>query len=207
MKNKVSKGVTLIEILVVFVIVSILVLASFLAAGAQLKKARDSKRKSDLEKIKTALYNYYLDTDCFPQEIPQCGQSLALNDMVYLSNFPCDWKNKSYVYQTANTECNKWFKLFTLLENTDDPSIVKVGCQYGCGPECKYNYGVSSTNVSLNEGCVKYYACTPSGNCEVFEDPQKSRCPIIFINDPTCQNLCNLRKNRCHDESGKRVPE
>ncbi len=51
-----SKGFTLYEVLVAVAILGILTLVSFVGVAAQFKKARDGKRKADLETIKIALY-------------------------------------------------------------------------------------------------------------------------------------------------------
>jgi hypothetical protein len=95
------------------------------------------------------------------------------------------------------------------LENTQDPDIDKVGCRnYGCGPECQYNYGLASTNIMVNMGCTPYYACAPGGECADFEDPLISGCPEIFPEDPDCGGVnCNKKEYRCHDSRGKKVPE
>lgn len=202
-----NKGLTLVELLVAIVLLSLLTgVSSFLGLG-HFKKARDARRKADLEKIKVALYDYYFDKNCFPKNLPGCGQNLDSSGVIYLNNFPCDPSQKiSYGYQVQEGECGQWFKILANLENTQDPDIKKVGCSAGCGPNCEFNYGLSSTNIKVNQDCVTYYACTPSGECVAFEDPQTSRCPLVFENDSTCNNACLARENRCHDERGKRVP-
>lgn len=201
------KGVTLIELLIVIALLGFLFLFSALIAPATIRKARDAKRKTDLERIKTALYDYYFDTNCFPKTLPNCGEDFSSDSMVHLGNFPCDPKGNIYGYQVEESECSGWFKALTNLENTLDPSINEVGCRHGCGPYCEYNYGVASTNIRVNKDCVAYYACTPGSKCAEFEDPFISQCPQIFENDPTCANACDKRENRCHDDRGKKVPE
>lgn len=205
---KKSNGITLIEILVAIVILGILTLSFFIIAPTQLKKAKDARRKTDLERIKVALYDYYFDSNCFPKSLPGCGQNFAFDGLSYLNNFPCDPKGDSYGYQVEDKECSQWFKILTNLEISQDPSINKVGCRDGCGPNCEYNYGLSSTNIKVNQGCVTYYACGPSGDCAAYEDPARSRCPRVFENDPTCGGGCSCKGKEgcCHDESGKRVP-
>lgn len=220
--KKFYRGFTLIEMLIVLVILSLLMTGFMMVISTQLKKARDGRRKVDLELIKTVLYEYSFDNGCFPQNLPSCGQSLGSGENIYLKNFPCDPKNGMYFYQTEEVDCPGWFKVFAQLENTKDSGIDKVGCLNGCGPDCEYNYGVKSTNVLLGENCPiivptaapsmtisptvppRIFACTPSGNCLEFIDPVLSRCPITFENDPTCLNLCKIKDNRCHDERGKK---
>lgn len=205
------KGLTLIELLVALAIV-VLIISSFFVGLTQIQKARDAKRKADLEKIKTALYDYYFDSSCFPEELPGCGDIFGSGSAAYLNEFPCDPKGGSYGYQIEEKECSQWFKILTNLENIKDPGIDKVGCRNGCGPECEYNYGLASTNIQVYEGCVAYYACPPGGGkegeCAEFEDPWISQCPRIFENDPTCGGIdCSLKANKCHDDRGKKIPE
>lgn len=192
------------EVLLVITIGGLIFYLANLFVSAYMLKARDSRRKLNLERIKTALYDYYFDSDCFPKTLPACGGNLGFTNGSYLGNFPCDPKSMSYGYQTEDKECSQWFKILTNLENLEDSGIDKVGCRNGCGPNCEYNYGLSSTNIKVNQGCVKYYACTPSGYCQEFTDPEASQCPRVFENNSTCNNICDQRENRCHDERGKK---
>ena len=207
-KNTKKRGVTLFEILIFIVLVSLLIYTSSLGVLAQVKKGRDGKRKADLEKIKIALYDYFFDFGCFPKDLIDCGETLSIEGSVYIDNFPCDPLGGAYAYETQEAECSNWFKVLTNLENIRDQSIDKVGCHNGCGqPNCDYNYGVTSSNVLANKGCVTYYACTPGRECAAYNDPWISQCPVIFENDPDCQGACEQNQNRCHDSKGKRAPD
>ncbi len=204
-----EKGTTLFELLVVILVLSSLAISSTLVIPNQIKKARDAQRKADLEKVKVALYDYYFDEDCFPLSLVDCRQDFRQDNQVYLNQFPCDPTQGKYIYQVEDSSCPQWFKILTNLERNQDSGIKLVGCQAGCGPDCRYNYGLSSTNIKVNEGCVTYYACGPSGECGAYEDPIKSGCPKIFENDSTCGGGCDCGKGKekcCHDESGKKVP-
>lgn len=207
MKRLPKNGFTIFEVLLVMFICGLLIFSVTLAVSSYLRQARDAGRKADLEKIKIALYDYYFDNGCYPKTLPGCGGNLGFSDASYLNNFPCDPKGISYGYQIENEECSQWFKILTNLENLKDTGIDKVGCRNGCGPVCEYNYGLSSTNIRVNEGCIKYYACTPgsssTSHCEEFVDPEASLCPAVFEDDPTCNNSCDKKENRCHDERGK----
>lgn len=204
-------GFTIIELLIFITILALLFLVSALFAPTYLKKARDAKRKADLEKIKVTLYDYYFDENCFPKTLPGCNEGLSVDGTVYFNNFPCDPKGNGYGYQVEEEDCSQWFKILANLENIQDTDIDKVGCRHGCGLQCEYNYGLSSTNIRLNSGCVVYYACSPSRQCIEYEDPWKSDCPKVFENDPTCNdNICEGGTKKdilCHDESGKHIPE
>lgn len=207
LKRKKIKGFTIFELLIAITILSLLIFLSAINIQPQIRKARDAKRKADIEKIKVSFYDYFLDKNCFPESIPNCDQSLKINNFVYLNSFPCDSLKKAYIYQTDGKDCPQWFKILTNLENIQDVGIDKVGCRSGCGPECQYNYGLSSNNIRLNEGCLITYACSPGGRCIEYEDADISRCPSVFENDSSCQDSCSERFNRCHDERGKKTPE
>jgi len=149
-----NRGLTLIELLVVLAIVAVLIVAAIFAFRAQLARARDAKRKADLNKIQNALEDYLNDTGCYPEpeeiatESKICGQSF----LPYLSALPCDPVNNdfhNYFYSYDQTEaCKSWYKIYTKLENAEDPIITKVGCGDGCGPSGNYNYWVASTNMN-----------------------------------------------------------
>lgn len=203
MKFKKNNGSFLIELLIAIGIMAIFSGTALIGLVPQLQKARDAKVKEDFIQVRNALTQYYDDVGCFPQSLPTCGQNFSRNTFVYMSKFPCHVLGDEYIYEPEAGTCPKSYRLLTNLENTKDTSIDMVGCRYGCGSQCLYNFGISSTNIKLNEGCVQEFACSPSGDCVLFADPQASRCPAIYENDSTCQNECSKRSNQCHDERGK----
>lgn len=213
------EGFTLVEILVVIVLVSLLAIFSLINIPTQIAKARDAERKGDIDTIGKFVEEYFVDKGCYPVSIPTCGSAFSLGDKTYISTLPCDPKTKlSYVYVSEISSCPSWFQLYGNLEYTEDSIIDKLGCRNGCGPKCQFNYGTASTNVKLNPLCYDViptqtpkptpatklqYVCSPSGSCEVFQFPELSGCPDIYLNDSTCQNQCSTPKNRCHDSRGK----
>src|SRR5579863_9211047 len=86
MKKRAVSGFTLIELLVVLAILGILAAAvvSYLNPIAQLQKANDAKRKSDLETIQRALELYYQDNGSYPQ---------SNNNEIYINNATVAWGN------------------------------------------------------------------------------------------------------------------
>lgn len=207
-------GVSILELVVVVALLGILSISLYPSLKEQLMKARDGRRKSDLDLIYKNLADYFDTGGCYPNEINVCRTSLELGGRVYLAEIPCEpGSNTSYRYVGDGSSCGQAFEIYTNLERDNDPSIDRVGCREGCGPECNYNYGVSSPNISL-ERCGPpsvLYACSPGGGaagvCERFDDPVRSQCPIVFENDNTCQGVCDNRDNRCKNSSGKHVPE
>jgi len=94
--KRLPRGITLLETIIVLVILGLLITGFWFLISPQLKRARDGRRKADLEKIKTALYDYSSDSGCFPQSLPSCGQNLGSGNNIYLKNFPCDPKIGKY---------------------------------------------------------------------------------------------------------------
>ena len=165
-----NRGITLIELLIVVMFIglmAILFLSAFNPLGS-LGKARDARRKADLQKLKTKLEDYNNDHKKYPDSL-NCGESL----LPYLSTIPCDpATGQSYAYYTNGDT----YQIYTKLENSSDISIAQVGCDQGCGPGCAYNYGISSPNSGL-QSCAEcdWYAC------------QGTRCNA-YIDKPTCEN-------------------
>ena len=125
----------------------------------------------------------------------------------YLDPVPCSPSGEDYVYEVEGGGCANWFKVLTDLVVVSDPTIDDVGCRTGCGPECSYNYGTSSTNIRVEDGCINYYVCAPSAHddsCEIHVNPEKSECPRTYINDPSCGGVdCGIKANSCKSSDGK----
>ncbi len=142
---------------------------------AQLQKSRDAKRKLDINIVQSGLEEYYDSTGCYPERLPECGKEFLLEESNIIKEIPCDPKNKSfYPYITSGENCSPYFKLYAKLERNDDPNIRMTGCEYGCGPNCAYNFGVSSPNVSLDY-------CQPP----ITPSPTVTPSPAVVPSSPT----------------------
>lgn len=156
------KGFTLIELLVVIAILGILAaigIASFL--GAQ-EKARDAKRKSDLDNIARALELYFNDYNEYPAgetdgRIRGCGTSgvaapcswggpMNRGSYNYMLELPEDPSGQRYFYRRVGTN---GYQLYALLENVDDGAVVTLANPVCKTPSTVCNYGISSSNVGL----------------------------------------------------------
>jgi len=155
-----KRGISITELLIVIAVLAVLMVV-FLAAfkpWTQQAKARDSRRKSDLQKLKNPLEDYYNDNNCYPESL----QDLVDGD--YIGEEPKDPDTGDYYeYYRLEDDCDKYW-IYTKLEWQQDSEIVEVGCGVGCGPggdaqtdfdlRCVFSYGVSSPGENL-ECCAE----------------------------------------------------
>lgn len=146
-------GFTLIELLVVISIIGILIALSVFGLQGARTASRDSKRKADLELIRSGLEIY--KSDCAGYPLPSSGQagdpvavigtSLIGNGSssgcalanTYISQMPSDpiSPNQSYLYYSNGTT----YELCAALEQSSGLSLVTCGGRSGCGSAtCNY---------------------------------------------------------------------
>ncbi len=141
---RLKNGFTLIELLVVISIIGVLTAIILPNMMGMRERARDSKRKTALTELKTALRLYYNDYQEYPSnsgndEINGCGVSgdetcswggafsAGSAPTVYMKQLPSD-NLKTYHYERHEDDN---FYAWTELENTSDPDIEKS--QNECG--------------------------------------------------------------------------
>lgn len=160
LKNK--SGFTLIELLIVIVIIGILSAVFINTSAVNLKRARDAKRKSDLELIRTGIETYRADCNTYPVSNTPTdpvsafgGTSLVGNPAngvnclaanKYINTVPTDPKSatQTYIYWSdGNT-----YQICATLEtggaavtcgNVTPPNSVQPNCNVG-GSALKCNY-------------------------------------------------------------------
>lgn len=131
---------------------------------AQIQKARDAQRKSDLAGLQKTLEAYYSDNGYYPASSAGYKISPPSGDVdwgtiwtAYETAIPSDpSSSRYYVYYSNSTGQSYW--LYTSLERGgNDPqacygngaacaNIAGQGITSTCGEVC--NYGVSSSNTS-----------------------------------------------------------
>lgn len=137
-----NKGFTLIELLVVISIIGALIALSIFALESARKTARDSKRKSDLETIRSGLEIYKSDCGTYLSILPAVGSSLTGTatcspaSVVYIQSVPGDSiAGRNYSYVTISPYST--YKLCAALEQTSSVTYDVSGC--GCGTTCTYS--------------------------------------------------------------------
>jgi len=173
------KGFTLVELLVVIaiLILMIMILVGTLNPIALVNKARDSRRKKDLNRIKVSFEEYFNDKGCYPNDLPperwltnlmspeNCGSNSVFGK--WLGPWPCDPNGQPYQIRVGyDPACPKWFKILARLENRQDEAINIIGAS-----ETDYNYAVSSDNISPG-GYLGDYNPACEANCYKFEDDE-----------------------------------
>jgi general secretion pathway protein G len=162
MKTRKKSGFSLVELLIVMAILGILSVLAIMALNPQalIGKANDSRRKSDLNKIRTAFEEYFNDKGYYPtyetlvewNTADNCDKTVS-GVSKYLKKWRCDPDGETYV-MIADSD---WFKVVANLENKKDKDIPE-GWYTGntsyttVFARDEVNYGVSSTNVLWYEG-------------------------------------------------------
>lgn len=154
-----SKGFTLVEVLVVIAITTLFVISGIATYINTLKSSRDTRRKSDLGSIQKGLELYYSDSNAYPtltgalNYTQLCGSGFnaggaACTGSVYIQVLPTDPLGSSYYYKSTD---GTNYKLYSSIEKSDDTGTGVNQSGYAStscisGATCKY--GVASSNTT-----------------------------------------------------------
>jgi general secretion pathway protein G len=139
--NFISKGFTLMELLIVIAIIGILVTLSGMTYTKVQEQSRDARRKADLELIKSGIEIYKADCNAYPG-------SLTVNTALvgsgtptgcsasntYINLVPADPKptTRNYVYRTVGSG-------FEICASLEESGLDTINCGSSCGGSgCNY---------------------------------------------------------------------
>lgn len=138
--HKPQAAFTILELLVAMAIIGILIAMGLRVFGGVQEKARDNRRKQDLQSISKALEMYYNDFGRYPLSsvdgfILGCGEQAqqgclwsgpfrnSSNGTLYMGEIPQDPSaGARYFYQSVDNGLG--YYLFAHLENEEDPRVV-----------------------------------------------------------------------------------
>ena len=155
-----DRGFTLVELLVVVGMISILSAAILATLNPieQVKKGRDSQRKSDLGQIQKALDAYLADWNVYPASLP-FGAKWTVSGTIYMRKVPQD-PSPSQAYFYAQQLSGQGFRLYAGLERcqpgkcNDPQACLQTGgrcpnapSNANCGTNATCTYGVASSNL------------------------------------------------------------
>jgi len=136
-----NKGFTLIELLVAMSVMAVLMSLALVSYQASKKAARDSKRKADLEQIRSALEIYRSDCGVYPGSLsnPLVGVSPPCPSTdVYLQEVPQDPLAPARTYYYNYNMTDNTYALCASLENGTG-TVTGCGVSGSCGEaDCNY---------------------------------------------------------------------
>lgn len=157
-----TRGFTLMEILVAMAIMAILAGVGFASYSSSLQRSRDAQRKAGLEQLQKALESFIADNGVYPQASVNkriyddiSGADYAWGGsfdyevrgttVQYMKQLPKD-PDTLRAYQYYVSTDRKKYVLYAALENSNDPAIVAdLGVDCGSSP-C--NYLAMSSNLA-----------------------------------------------------------
>lgn len=137
------KGFTIFELLIVITIIGAIIIMGFGNYSGAQKRTRDTRRKSDLKQIRTAIELFRQDKNppAYPADsaIPAPGSVWSAGGNIYMNAVPGDPRGQPfsfYHYDNTSVTSNLTYKLCACLENVNDPDGSVGDCESGIGYVC-----------------------------------------------------------------------
>lgn len=140
-ESRLGGGFTLIELLVVISIIGILSVLVISNLNDARGRAHDTKKKSELTQLKTALRLYYNDNQSYPDDSTDIGApggsfENADGTTIYMPKLPEEF---TYTQNDADS-----FDLSVALENASDPDLVTSQTTCLGAPDASLNFYICS---------------------------------------------------------------
>lgn len=149
-----KKGFTLIELLITLSIIGLLAALALFGTQGVREQARDGKRKSDLETLRSGLEVYRADCNFYPSVSGNAytvldntpGTAAALRGTgspsscvatnTYINQLPNDPQSPTRTYYYASS--GNVYIICARLEQAPNPAVDVTGCGNNCGGACNY---------------------------------------------------------------------
>jgi len=98
------------------------ILVTLISPVTQLRRGRDTQRKSDLSRIQSAIEIFRADLSAYPSTLPGCSLSLigGAPANTYMTQVPCDPLSPPTVYLYSANATSTTYCLRACLEDTSD---------------------------------------------------------------------------------------
>ncbi len=141
-----KNGFTLIELVVVITIIAIITVVGVVSFSGANVRARDSRRKSDLEKMRIALEVYRQENGQYPCNEDPCKDSSDIEAGLlvsggYINELPKDPKHPTSAYRWGVGAFPFYYALYAKME---DLGSTTGSYNYNCGGINDCNYQVTS---------------------------------------------------------------
>lgn len=125
--HKRRDGFTFIELLVAVTIIAILSVVGLVSFQAASRKARDAKRKADIEQIRSALEICRTETGSYPAAL---GTAIVCGTNTYLNPVPSDPRQGQTGYEYTYSATATTYTLRVLI--MEDPTECPTGSTNPC---------------------------------------------------------------------------
>lgn len=176
----IKSGFTIVEILVAITILSTLIAGALFTINpqAQINKAQDAARTSDLQQVKSALEIYYHDNNCYPTQskgIPFGKTWESADGAIYMKKVPQDPKctgttgTNCYRYRTDGSSCPQWNVTFAqLTKNSSITNACPLSSLSNCTPS-DFSGGTWACAMSGAVDCNGLALATLAGGVETTQ--------------------------------------
>lgn len=200
------KGYTLIELMIVIGVIAFLAVLVSSYLRSQIYKSYDARRKAEIKRISIAVEEYEKDNNCYPlPSAVSCTIGTGLRP--YIDKIPCDpVTGASYMYEHEDSQCPRWYKIYTVLDNETDGDYVA-----NIGPNAAYSFVYESPNAPATVPAqgggagggggvpdTDFYGCL-SGVCTLIQWDTSRPGPSCDPNyqNSTCYGQCSNPANEC----------